>query len=714
MAEIQGALHAFRPKKAPGLDGVSVELVKGIFKGCPAFILSLMNACLRVRGFPTSWKVSKLILLGKPGRDLSLPQSYRPICLLTVFSKLLDKLLTYRLTNLFYSKGLLNERQHGFRIGKSCETANNALWEDIQEALRCKGKVCLISLDVQGAFDTVWQQSVLYRLIAAQCPFNIFAMVRDYFQDRTVQYHFNNNCWSFPDTRGVPQGSCSGPFYWNIVLDTIFAVDLPTGCSVQAFADDLILLVRGETKRDIELKSGVALERLVSWAYKHKLQFNSDKTLLMPLTFGGRLTLVDPPQSVFKWAVTAMVADRFFSRNAQLHLRIYKGAIEPFILYGYGAWGNRIHLQKIRSTLNSIQRRPLLQLTGAYRTVSTVALQVVAGVLPFDLKAVEALAKFRVKVLRRDMEVGSRAFCSSNYLSKVHIFASHPSTWTVHPFLYTGPLGSDIEMFTDGSKMNGHVGCSVVVYYHGQLIHTEGHRLNDEASVYQAEISGFTLALSFVQRILYWDTVRIYTDSLSLLQALASAQTNDPAIWQLKATLREIKQNRAISLHWVKAHVGTAGNEMADLEAKHATTKAQPDQILLRPLSHINSELKAELLSQWQDRWILAINGRTTAEFFPQVALSPHFFNRRILQILTGHGRFPSYFHRFALMDHDLCECGQRGDVFHYLRNCPRTGDLRSKLVFDPLYPPSLFEHNSNLPILDQLVTRVCGMLPNV
>ncbi|GBM45667.1 hypothetical protein AVEN_237909-1 [Araneus ventricosus] len=262
--------------------------------------------------------------------------------------------------------------------------------------------------------------------------------------------------------------------------------------------------------------------------------------------------------------------------------------------------------------------------------------------------------------------------------------------------------------------MNGHVGCSVVVYYHGQLIHTEGHRLNDEASVYQAEISGFTLALSFVQSILYWDTVRIFTDSLSLLQVLESAQTIDPAIWQLKATLREIKQNRAISLHWVKAHVGTAGNEMADLVAKHATTKAQPDQILLRPLTHINSELKAELLSQWQDRWILAINGRTTAEFLPQVDLRPHFYNRRILQILTGHGRFPSYFHRFALMEHDLCECGQRGDVFHYLRNCPRTGDLRSKLVFDPLYPPSLFEHNSNLPILDQLVTRVCGMLPNV
>ncbi|GBN08387.1 Retrovirus-related Pol polyprotein from type-1 retrotransposable element R1 [Araneus ventricosus] len=256
LEEIQGALHSFRPKKAPGLDGVSIELVKGIYKCCPAFLLALMNACLRVRGFPTSWKISKLVLLNKPGRDLSLPQSYRPICLLSVFSKLLDKLLTHRLTHLFYSKGLLHERQHGFRVGKSCETANHALWEDIQAAFQRKGKVCLISLDVKGAFDTVWQQSILYRLIAAKCPFNLFSMVRDYFQGRSVQYHFNSRHWTFPDTRGVPQGSCSGPFFWNLVLDTIFSVDLPTGCSVQAFADDLILIVRGKTKEEIELKGG--------------------------------------------------------------------------------------------------------------------------------------------------------------------------------------------------------------------------------------------------------------------------------------------------------------------------------------------------------------------------------------------------------------------------------------------------------------------------
>ncbi|GBN08386.1 hypothetical protein AVEN_84215-1 [Araneus ventricosus] len=358
----------------------------------------------------------------------------------------------------------------------------------------------------------------------------------------------------------------------------------------------------------------------------------------------------------------------FFSRNAHLHLCIYKGAIEPFILYGYGAWGNRIHLQKIRSTLNSIQRRPLLQLTGAYRTVSTVALQVIAGVLPLDLQVVEALAKFRVKVLKRDMEVGSREFRSSNYLSKVNVFAFHPSKWTAYPFSYTGPLGSDIELFTDGSKMDGHVGCSAVVYYHGQKIHTESQRLNDEASVYQAEIAGFTLAVTFVYTILYWDKVRIFTDSLSLLQALASVMTVDPAIWQLKAQLWEIAKHRTFSLHWVKAHVGTAGNEMADLLAKIATTSAHIDQVLLRPLTHINSELKRELLCQWQARWILATTGRITAEFLPKVDLRPHIHNRRVLQILTGHGRFPSYFCRFALMHKDLCECGERGDVLHYLR----------------------------------------------
>ncbi|GBM33560.1 hypothetical protein AVEN_197313-1 [Araneus ventricosus] len=122
-----------------------------------------------------------------------------------------------------------------------------------------KGKVCRLSLDVAGAFDSVWRQSVLHQLTIAQCPLNIFSLVRDYFSDRTVEFSHNGQNCSFPAERGVPQGSCSGPFFWNIVLDTALDEKLPEGCFLQSFPDVLILVVRGHTKEDLEERGTLAL-----------------------------------------------------------------------------------------------------------------------------------------------------------------------------------------------------------------------------------------------------------------------------------------------------------------------------------------------------------------------------------------------------------------------------------------------------------------------
>ncbi|GBL89941.1 Retrovirus-related Pol polyprotein from type-1 retrotransposable element R1 [Araneus ventricosus] len=413
--ELRGVVQSLVTKKAPGLDGITNELLRSIFAGCPLLILDLFNKCLELSCFPEVWKDAKLVLLGKPGRDQSLASSYRPICLLSGMSKLLDKLITQRLTHLFASHGLLHDHQHGFRVGRSCETANHALWLEVQSAMRKAGKVAIISLDVAGAFDTVWRQSVLQRLTVAHCPNNLFRLILDYFTHRQISYCFDNHTWSFPADRGVPQGSCSGPFYWNLVMDTVFLENLPSECYLQAFADDLILVVRGCSKVEIETRAQLALDQLIAWAARHKLAFNLEKTTLLPVTYGGRLSLLDPPRVYMEgkavqvtgnfrylgvwWDSSltfmvhfnkvrtrvdllsyriSMVAERFYSRRGRLFLRLYRGALEPYILYGHGAWGHRLRLQRIRTTLNCIQRKPLLRITRAYRTVSTMALQ--AGV----------------------------------------------------------------------------------------------------------------------------------------------------------------------------------------------------------------------------------------------------------------------------------------------------------------------------------------------
>ncbi|GBN70725.1 Retrovirus-related Pol polyprotein from type-1 retrotransposable element R1 [Araneus ventricosus] len=251
--EIQGVLNQMAPRKAPGLDGLTVEMLRAVHERCPQFLETLLNKCLSLECFPDNWKFAKLVLLAKPAKDPRLTGSYRPICLLSVASK-----------------------------------------SEIYSALGNRGKVCLVSLDVTGAFDSVWRCSVLKRLIQANCPQNLFRITKDYFQHRHVVFSHASGSWRFRAERGVPQGSCSGPFYWNLVLDTALDVDLPEGCFLQAFADDLVLVIKGQTKEEIEDKGTSAIAGIVQWGRGHKLSFNEAKTVVLPITFGGRLSLLDP------------------------------------------------------------------------------------------------------------------------------------------------------------------------------------------------------------------------------------------------------------------------------------------------------------------------------------------------------------------------------------------------------------------------------------
>ncbi|GBM15918.1 Retrovirus-related Pol polyprotein from type-1 retrotransposable element R1 [Araneus ventricosus] len=551
--EIREVIRGMAKNKAPGLDSINVLMAEVIHKKSPEILTGIFNKCLQLGVFPKEWKKAKLILINKPGKDPELANSYRPICLLSVLSKILDKLITQRITYLLKSRGMLHKQQHGFRNGRSCETANYELRKSIQKAMQHKFKVCLVSLDVAGAFDNVWRHSILEQLIRAECPFNLFTLIKDYFEDRHVVYEISNNQWTFYTQRGVPQGSCSGPLFWNLVVSTALDLALPQGCQIQAFADDLIIVVRGVNTESLTIRCNEAISRLVAWGKTHKLQFNASKTTLMPITFGGRLTRNEPLQVVLEghqvtikdqivylgvtWdsALTftphfkkvrqrvdiltykiTSVADNFYWRHNRMFKRIYTGAIEPYILYGHGAWGNRLQLKTVDKFLNGIQRRPLIKLTRAFRTTSTEALQVIAGVLPLSLKAIEVYTKFLVLTVKINATVGTKVFNSAEVEEKRDIFDRHPADWCSVPFGTEGPVGEDIEIYTDGSGIDGKVGAAMVVFFHGTEVHHEICRLEDSATVFQAETKGIQMALEYINNSKQWHRYHIFSDSKSV------------------------------------------------------------------------------------------------------------------------------------------------------------------------------------------------------
>ncbi|GBN75335.1 Putative protein in type-1 retrotransposable element R1DM, partial [Araneus ventricosus] len=588
--EITYAISTMKKKKAPGIDGISIEIIKELHDMNPDILHYTYNKCLELGIFPETWKKGKLIIFNKPGKDPSLPNAYRPICLLSVLGKILDKLLVFRITHSLHINNKLHKQQHGFRNGRSCETANFRLWQAINIALQERVPATILSLDVQGAFDTVWRTSILFQLTQANCPQNIFNLVRNYFTNRSIHYFQDEEVWNFDNQRGVPQGSCSGPLFWNLVMDTALDLPLPQGSHIQAYADDIIVVIRGKNKEEIERKGNAILEKLLAWGVEHKLSFNMQKTIQMPITFGGRLNLRNPPiisiknhtiqvvNNIKYLGVTwdccltftkhfkalrdktdsltyklSTVANEFYSKRSGLFRKIYFGAIEPYLLFGVGAWGNRLKLKKIRDSLNSLQRRPLIKITKAYRTISTEALQVIVGIVPLDIKAKGVFGKFLLTTINNDIKFGSKIFKWEDYETRLDPHNIHPADNISISYDKHKPSGDEIEIYTDGSKINDQVGAAIVVFYYNAEIFNRTIRLSDFATVYQAEVTGIQMALEFIYTIGPWNKINLYTDSLSVLEALNTFKTSKQEILAIKNDILEMSKEKSITLHWIPA-----------------------------------------------------------------------------------------------------------------------------------------------------------------
>lgn len=118
-AEIALAASKMRRRRAPRPDGIPAELVKVTVENFPRELLEMMNELLRMGIFPERWKIAKLVLIEKPGRDGELNRRYRPLCLLDTSGKLLEHMIAHRIKKELTGPAQLSQNQYGFREGRS-------------------------------------------------------------------------------------------------------------------------------------------------------------------------------------------------------------------------------------------------------------------------------------------------------------------------------------------------------------------------------------------------------------------------------------------------------------------------------------------------------------------------------------------------------------------------------------------------------------------
>ena len=140
-------LNSLSDKKATGLDNYQSKLIKICSPAISESLTYLINRSLGTGKVPSDWKKARVTTIFKKGKK-SDPGNYRPISILPVLSKVLERLVHTQLYEYFSNNNFLTSCQSGFRKGHSTETGLLRLTEQIHDDLNNGKLVGLIALDL--------------------------------------------------------------------------------------------------------------------------------------------------------------------------------------------------------------------------------------------------------------------------------------------------------------------------------------------------------------------------------------------------------------------------------------------------------------------------------------------------------------------------------------------------------------------------------------
>ena len=268
------------------MDDLSSKLCKDAFLALPEQLTHLFNCSLQTGIFPDKWKLAKVIPLFKGGGDKELVQNYRPISLLPLPGKLLEKIVHNRVSGFFEQTNFLSERQGGFRKGFSTISTIADFTDNIFKEINLGNTSLAAFIDLQKAFDTVDFEILLNKLSAAGIRNNLLAWCRSYLLERSQKTLTNGQTSDvLPIACGVPQGSVLGPLFFLVYINDLGNA-LNDDCNFNLYADDAVLYHSGLNVNEATLKLQASLNEFCEWCTVNKLTINTKKSKLM--VFGSR------------------------------------------------------------------------------------------------------------------------------------------------------------------------------------------------------------------------------------------------------------------------------------------------------------------------------------------------------------------------------------------------------------------------------------------
>jgi len=270
-------MNSLSNSKSVGSDGLNPIIIKSNFSFIANQLLYIFNLSFSKGIFPKLLKNAIVIPVFKSGSNTE-PSNYRPISILSIFSKLLEKLFYNRLLAFINAKGILHSNQFGFRAHHSTNFAIAHVLSSLISKINANGSTVLILLDLKKAFDLIKHKLLLNKLSVYGVRGLPLLWLNSYLTNRT-QITKVNNMFSNrkPISAGVPQGSILAPLLFILFINDVFQFN-SINIEIFLYADDTAIIMNADNDELLQICIDKFLLQYCVWCNDNCIIINPSKS----------------------------------------------------------------------------------------------------------------------------------------------------------------------------------------------------------------------------------------------------------------------------------------------------------------------------------------------------------------------------------------------------------------------------------------------------
>lgn len=252
-------------KTSSGPDEIPSIILKHLPPRVIRNLVIIFNNATNHTYFPDVWKSAKVLIILKKDKDPSKSTSYRPISLTSNLGNVYEMTINNHLVQVCTKEKIMHDLQFGFRAKHSTTYAIHKIIDTTMGYLQDNLRVAVALIDLEKAFDSVWINGLIYKLVKLGFSDWLTLLIIDMITGRTFGTWdgINLSNKTYKILEGLQQGTVNSPLLSNIftmALLQLFNLNIKENLFAVAYADDIIVGVAGKNPPKLQNQ----LEKLVN------------------------------------------------------------------------------------------------------------------------------------------------------------------------------------------------------------------------------------------------------------------------------------------------------------------------------------------------------------------------------------------------------------------------------------------------------------------